>query len=155
MSNTLELNTTPIISALDHISELKLSSRISNALELQGKETVLDLVQSTNEELLAIRNIGKKSLREVDRGLAEHGLRRLDGEIVVPNVNGSAEKLHPGHSNAPSQEDIVNKCAEIREGWTEAEYRKRVHRASGSTKEWSWLPPVVLTPDYLDPTKDY
>ena len=155
MSNTLELNTPPI-RALDHISELKLSSRISNALELQGKETVLDLVQSTNEELLAIRNIGKKSLREVDRGLAEHGLRRLDGEIVVPNVNGSAVKLHPGHSNAPSQEHIFNECEQIRKGWTEAEHRKREHHPAGGSKEkWSWLPPVVPTPDYLDPTKDY
>jgi len=56
------------------IQELELSVRASNCLESVKVETVSQLVQMTDADLLKIRSFGKTSLREVKRKLADIGL---------------------------------------------------------------------------------
>jgi DNA-directed RNA polymerase subunit alpha len=56
------------------IQELELSVRASNCLESVKVETVGQLVQMTDADLLKIRSFGKTSLREVKRKLADIGL---------------------------------------------------------------------------------
>ena len=56
------------------IQELELSVRTSNCLESEKVETVGQLVVWTEADLLKIRSLGKTSLREVKRKLAELGL---------------------------------------------------------------------------------
>jgi len=56
------------------IQELELSVRASNCLESVKVETVGQLVQMTEADLLKIRSFGKTSLREVKRKLADIGL---------------------------------------------------------------------------------
>ena len=56
------------------LSELDLSVRASNCLESAKLDTVADLVQRTDTELLKVRSFGKTSLREVKRKLADLGL---------------------------------------------------------------------------------
>ena len=56
------------------IQELELSVRASNCLELAKIETVRQLVQMSEAELLKIRSFGKTSLREIKRKLADVGL---------------------------------------------------------------------------------
>jgi DNA-directed RNA polymerase subunit alpha len=56
------------------ISELELSVRASNCLEGAKVETVRDLIQMSESQLLSLRSFGKTSLREVKRKLAELGL---------------------------------------------------------------------------------
>jgi DNA-directed RNA polymerase subunit alpha len=56
------------------IQELELSVRASNCLESVKLETVGQLVQMTDAELLKIRSFGKTSLREIKRKLADIGL---------------------------------------------------------------------------------
>ena len=56
------------------IQELELSVRASNCLESIKVETVGQLVQMTEADLLKIRSFGKTSLREVKRKLADIGL---------------------------------------------------------------------------------
>ncbi len=56
------------------IQELELSVRASNCLESVKVETVGQLAQMTESELLKIRSFGKTSLREVKRKLADIGL---------------------------------------------------------------------------------
>ena len=56
------------------IQELELSVRASNCLESTKIETVRELVQLTEAELLKIRSFGKTSLREIKRKLADVGL---------------------------------------------------------------------------------
>jgi len=56
------------------IQELELSVRASNCLESAKIETVRELVQLTEAELLKIRSFGKTSLREIKRKLADVGL---------------------------------------------------------------------------------
>lgn len=56
------------------IEELELSVRSYNCLKRAGINTVEDLTQRTEEEMMKVRNLGKKSLEEVDQKLAELGL---------------------------------------------------------------------------------
>jgi DNA-directed RNA polymerase subunit alpha len=56
------------------IQELELSVRASNCLEAVKVETVHQLVQMTEADLLKIRSFGKTSLREIKRKLEDIGL---------------------------------------------------------------------------------
>lgn len=56
------------------IEELELSVRSYNCLKRAGINTVGDLTQRTEEDMIKVRNLGKKSLEEVDQKLAELGL---------------------------------------------------------------------------------
>lgn len=56
------------------IEELELSVRSYNCLKRAGINTVEDLTQRSEEDMIKVRNLGKKSLEEVDQKLAELGL---------------------------------------------------------------------------------
>jgi len=56
------------------IEELELSVRASNGLKRANINTVGDLVQKTREEMAKIRNLGQKSLDEIERKLKELNL---------------------------------------------------------------------------------
>ncbi|HHW39821.1 MAG TPA: DNA-directed RNA polymerase subunit alpha [Syntrophomonadaceae bacterium] len=56
------------------IEELELSVRSYNCLKRAGINTVEDLIQRTEEDMIKVRNLGKKSLEEVDNKLKELGL---------------------------------------------------------------------------------
>lgn len=56
------------------VQELELSVRASNCLESAKVETVGQLVKMTEADLLKIRSLGKTSLREIKRKLADIGL---------------------------------------------------------------------------------
>ncbi len=73
---------------MEDLAELSVRSR--NSLQKENIRTLGDLVQRTEDEMLKIENFGKKSLKEIQDFLAEHGLRfgmRLregeDGQIYV------------------------------------------------------------------------
>ncbi|NLB88293.1 MAG: DNA-directed RNA polymerase subunit alpha [Syntrophomonadaceae bacterium] len=56
------------------IEELELSVRASNGLKRANINTVGDLIEKTREEMSKIRNLGQKSLEEIERKLSELGL---------------------------------------------------------------------------------
>ena len=56
------------------IEDLDLSVRSYNCLKRANIQTVEDLTQKTEEEMMRVRNLGKKSLKEVKDKLAELGL---------------------------------------------------------------------------------
>ncbi|AHM55519.1 DNA-directed RNA polymerase subunit alpha [Peptoclostridium acidaminophilum DSM 3953] len=56
------------------IEELDLSVRSYNCLKRAGINTVEELTSKTEEDMMKVRNLGKKSLEEVDRKLLELGL---------------------------------------------------------------------------------
>jgi DNA-directed RNA polymerase subunit alpha len=56
------------------ISELELSVRAANCLKTAGIETLRDLVQMTEQEMLKFPNFGKKSLQELLGILKSYGL---------------------------------------------------------------------------------
>jgi DNA-directed RNA polymerase subunit alpha len=56
------------------IEELDLSVRASNCLQNQGVKTLADLVKLTERDMLQIRNLGKTSLKEIKKKLADIGL---------------------------------------------------------------------------------
>lgn len=56
------------------LAELNLSVRASNCLESENINTVRDLVQMTEDQLLEVRNFGDTTLTEVREKLSELGL---------------------------------------------------------------------------------
>jgi DNA-directed RNA polymerase subunit alpha len=67
------------------VQELDLSVRANNCLESAKIQTVRDLVQKTDTDLLKVRSFGKTSLREVKRKLADMGLSLgMDLNQVAP-----------------------------------------------------------------------
>ncbi|SCG84075.1 DNA-directed RNA polymerase subunit alpha [Proteiniborus sp. DW1] len=56
------------------IEELDLSVRSYNCLKRAGINTVEELTQKSEEDMMKVRNLGKKSLEEVQQKLAELGL---------------------------------------------------------------------------------
>ncbi len=62
-----------------NIEELDLSARSFNCLKRAGINTVADLVNKTEEEMMKVKNLGKKSLDEVRLKLEAMGLSLADG----------------------------------------------------------------------------
>jgi DNA-directed RNA polymerase subunit alpha len=58
---------------IEDLAELSVRSR--NSLQKENIQTVRDLVQRTEEQMLGIDNFGKKSLQEINEFLAAQGLR--------------------------------------------------------------------------------
>jgi DNA-directed RNA polymerase subunit alpha len=56
------------------IEELDLSVRSFNCLKRAGINTVEDLISKTEEDMMKVRNLGRKSLEEVVNKLASLGL---------------------------------------------------------------------------------
>jgi len=56
------------------LGDLKLSVRANNCLESENIQTVRDLVQRTEDQLLEVRNFGDTTLNEVREKLSQYGL---------------------------------------------------------------------------------
>ena len=56
------------------IEELDLSVRSFNCLKRAGINTVADLVNTTEEDMMKVRNLGRKSLEEVQKKMEDMGL---------------------------------------------------------------------------------
>ncbi|GAA3317667.1 hypothetical protein GCM10020331_017320 [Ectobacillus funiculus] len=56
------------------IEELDLSVRSYNCLKRAGINTVQELANKTEEDMMKVRNLGRKSLEEVKHKLEELGL---------------------------------------------------------------------------------
>jgi DNA-directed RNA polymerase subunit alpha len=62
------------------IEELELTVRSFNCLKRAGINTVQELTERSEDEMMKVRNLGKKSLDEVKRKLAELGLSLRSNE---------------------------------------------------------------------------
>ena len=62
------------------IDELDLSVRSFNCLKRANINTVEDLISKTEDEMMKVRNLGRKSLEEVINKLAMMGLSLADEE---------------------------------------------------------------------------
>ena len=66
------------------IEELDFSVRTYNCLKKANIQTIADLVQTTEEDLMNIRNFGRKSLLEVRDKLAQFGQRLAGAPLAEP-----------------------------------------------------------------------
>ena len=62
------------------IDELELSVRSYNCLKRAGINTVQELTDKTQDDMMKVRNLGRKSLEEVLAKLKELGLELRAGE---------------------------------------------------------------------------
>jgi len=80
---------------LRSVNELELSVRAANCLKNAGIETIAEMVQKTESEMLKTKNFGRKSLNEIKEILAEMGLSlgmKVDDKIVTEARRLLAEK---------------------------------------------------------------
>ena len=56
------------------IEELDLSVRSYNCLKRAGIQTILELTERTEDDMMKVKNLGKKSLKEIKEKLAAYGL---------------------------------------------------------------------------------
>ncbi len=80
---------------LRSVNELELSVRAANCLKNAGIETIAELVQRTESEMLKTKNFGRKSLNEIKEILTEMGLglgMKVDDPIVTEARRLLAEK---------------------------------------------------------------
>ena len=63
---------------LRYIKDIVLSIRVSNAFLRSNITCLKDITKMTKDEILSIRNIGRRSLVEIKNALAEQGLRLKD-----------------------------------------------------------------------------
>ena len=63
-----------------NIDELELSVRSYNCLKRAGINTVEELCNKTPDDMMKVRNLGRKSLEEVLAKLSELGLQLRTGE---------------------------------------------------------------------------
>ena len=80
------------------IEDLDLPQRAFNSLKRHGITKVGQLLQTPDEELLRMRNFGKKSLDEIKERLAARGL------IEMPVRDESAESADSGEDEIASDD---------------------------------------------------
>lgn len=79
---------------LKPIEELELSVRAYNCLKSAGINTIAELVQKTENELLKTKNFGKRSLEEIKEVLNSMGLKlgmRISNEMLE-KLNEKAQR---------------------------------------------------------------
>ena len=64
------------------IEDLDLSVRSYNCLKRWGIHTLKDLTSMTRDDMMKVRNLGRKSLKEVESKLKEIGLSFKENEEV-------------------------------------------------------------------------
>ena len=65
-----------------NIDELELSVRSYNCLKRAGINTVAELINRTPDDMMKVRNLGRKSLEEVLAKLNELGLKLNESEVI-------------------------------------------------------------------------
>ena len=71
------------------IEELDLSVRSFNCLKRANINNVEDLISRTGEDMMKVRNMGRKSLEEVQNKLAMMGLSLASDDFGTSNNNNN------------------------------------------------------------------
>jgi DNA-directed RNA polymerase subunit alpha len=71
-------STTTVVVEDIHVEELPLQTRTVNALKKGGVTSLRDLADKSPEELADIKNLGEKSLKEINKLLIKEGLRAAE-----------------------------------------------------------------------------
>ena len=87
------------------IEELDLSVRSYNCLKRAGINTVGELTQKTSEEMMRVRNLGRKSLKEVQQKLREIG---LDFKHSYESESGDYEQSYEDDFEDDSEDDDLD-----------------------------------------------
>jgi DNA-directed RNA polymerase subunit alpha len=92
------------------VAEVSFSPRVRNALQKLGVNSLADLVQKSEDDLLAIPNFGRTSLRELKEFLSSKGLSLATasgpgGLISAPEEIGVAPEVAAG----PVSDEVLKK----------------------------------------------
>ena len=91
------------------IHELELSIRSENCLLRGGIQTIGDLLQKSREDLLKIRNLGRKSLREIEEKLTSFGYVLMPSPPATEEGNDEADEAE---SEAVEEATVTESASE-------------------------------------------
>ncbi len=92
------------------LEDLGLSVMSYNCLKRAGIDTLEDIIQKTEEDMIKIRNLGKKNLEEIKWKLKESGFALRDElELVSSNENQTYSKVISQKSSIMTLQGIDNK----------------------------------------------
>ena len=87
----MEYSVKPILNV--SLDDLSLSIRSRNCLKTIGINSVEDLVVLKEDDLLLVKNMGKKSLNEIKESIGKHGLALgMKRESLVNTYTSEMEK---------------------------------------------------------------
>jgi DNA-directed RNA polymerase subunit alpha len=92
------------------IEDLDLPQRAFNSLKRHGITKVGQLLQTPDDELLRMRNFGKKSLDEIKERLAARGL--IEAPIRDESSTGSDEPIAEDDTDGDSETNELNDSSE-------------------------------------------
>ncbi|HLH57592.1 MAG TPA: DNA-directed RNA polymerase subunit alpha C-terminal domain-containing protein, partial [Streptosporangiaceae bacterium] len=98
------------------IQELNLPVRSYNTLKGEGIDTVGQLVARTESDLLAIKNIGERSVEEIAEKLRDIGLKLAEGEPDTAGSDGIPAAANGGPSAAAARQDRASLDGSAAEG---------------------------------------
>ena len=84
------------------LEDMDLSVRSYNCLKRAGIDTLEDLTQKTEDDMIKIRNLGRKNLEEIEQKLSEFGL--VLKNKTLPKINGKQKLIQ--RITASSNEDL-------------------------------------------------
>lgn len=93
------------------VAEISCSPRVRAALQRLGVNTLGDLAQKSEEDLLGLPNFGRTSLREVKEILATRGLSMRAGDGAAVEGGEAAPTAAP--AGAPSEESLRKNLSEF------------------------------------------
>jgi len=117
-----------------HIMDMGLSNRTYNCLKRAGKEFVGDILQMTEEDMIKIRNLGRRSLKEIEAKLAELGVALKDSKLSFDDKVNACCKYHDNCRMCPLSINSVD-CFYNQSNFTS----NAVDHAMG--KEPNWFDP--------------
>ena len=85
-----------------NLEDMDLSVRSYNCLKRAGIDTLEDIIQKTEEEMIKIRNLGRKNLEEIEWKLHDFGLTLKDK--TPPKISGKEKLIR--RITACSNEDL-------------------------------------------------
>ena len=136
-----------------HIMDLDLTVRSYNCLKRAGIAFVEDILQMTEEDMIKIRNLGRRSLKEIITKLAELGVALKGSELSFEEKVAVCCKYHNNR--------YYNECAlcPLRTGSVDCFYNESQHNKDhvdiAMGKEPDWLnPDLDLTPT-IHPEDEY
>ncbi len=116
------------------IKKLRLSTRSSTCLIRSGINTIEDLLQKTKQDIMSLKNLGKKSYDEIIGKMQSFGIEMVDGHFVYEkDSEPDIEKMRELEEKMSELEGKINSNEYISEEKKE-ELRKLLHETFNVTR---------------------
>lgn len=109
------------------VRDMGLNSRVTNALEKAGIDSLADLTTKTADELAAVKGISKKTVADVEKAMAKHG-----AELAPEAQDDPTPEVEGTEADAEEEVEAARVPEVERSGSERTESAARLHNQSGA-----------------------